>query len=356
MSTVQARDIMTRTVVTASPDMPGERDRAPAARTPFQRAADRRCRRRAGGPMSSARATSRPQPARTRGAARLVAGAAGGRRGAQSRFHRQPARAGPPRARHHVEPGHCRRRRADPATIARLLLQYGSSACRWCMRAAGVVSPRQPAADRGGNGGRKATPEREAGVRTGPRPWAVHRHARRHRPGFPVEKRPRPRSRRARVRWRRPRAPVADFAAWSATSKTTARESAAGREAAERRSERVKELASEHIETTLAKSVAARPRSGGARRSSCCCASQRPVRDGGRKSTRRAGPETLRGEAAEITLRWERDLKPRGFHLPPGCSISRRRGISGCFGLGGLGPAAGVRRPGSRRARPEDAG
>lgn len=26
-------------------------------------------------------------------------------------------------------------------------------------------------------------------------------------------------------------------------------------------------------------------------------------------------PETLRGEAAEVYLRWERDLKPRGFHL-----------------------------------------
>jgi len=26
-------------------------------------------------------------------------------------------------------------------------------------------------------------------------------------------------------------------------------------------------------------------------------------------------PSTLRGEAAEVFLRWERDLKPRGFHL-----------------------------------------
>ena len=26
-------------------------------------------------------------------------------------------------------------------------------------------------------------------------------------------------------------------------------------------------------------------------------------------------PGTLRGEAAEIYLRWERDLKPHGFHL-----------------------------------------
>ena len=26
-------------------------------------------------------------------------------------------------------------------------------------------------------------------------------------------------------------------------------------------------------------------------------------------------PKTLRGEAAEIYLRWEHDLKPQGFHL-----------------------------------------
>jgi hypothetical protein len=26
-------------------------------------------------------------------------------------------------------------------------------------------------------------------------------------------------------------------------------------------------------------------------------------------------PQTLRGEAAELYLRWERELKPRGFHL-----------------------------------------
>ncbi len=26
-------------------------------------------------------------------------------------------------------------------------------------------------------------------------------------------------------------------------------------------------------------------------------------------------PKSLRGEAAEIYLRWERELKPRGFHL-----------------------------------------
>ena len=39
--------------------------------------------------------------------------------------------------------------------------------------------------------------------------------------------------------------------------------------------------------------------------------------DGGRaiNVTEADWPTTLRGEAAETYLRWERDLKPRGFHL-----------------------------------------
>ncbi len=39
--------------------------------------------------------------------------------------------------------------------------------------------------------------------------------------------------------------------------------------------------------------------------------------DGGRAvNTSAAGwPETLRGEAGELYLRWERDLKPNGFPL-----------------------------------------
>ena len=39
--------------------------------------------------------------------------------------------------------------------------------------------------------------------------------------------------------------------------------------------------------------------------------------DGGRaiNTTQPDWPETLRGEAAEVYLRWERDLKPNGFHL-----------------------------------------
>jgi hypothetical protein len=39
--------------------------------------------------------------------------------------------------------------------------------------------------------------------------------------------------------------------------------------------------------------------------------------DGGRSinSNRPEWPETLRGEAAELYLRWEHDLRPHGFRL-----------------------------------------
>ena len=39
--------------------------------------------------------------------------------------------------------------------------------------------------------------------------------------------------------------------------------------------------------------------------------------DGGRaiNAMEPGWPSTLRGEAAEMFLRWERDLKPHGFHL-----------------------------------------
>jgi hypothetical protein len=35
-------------------------------------------------------------------------------------------------------------------------------------------------------------------------------------------------------------------------------------------------------------------------------------------------PQTLRGEAAEMYLRWERDLKPGGFHLTAGARLPGR--------------------------------
>lgn len=43
-------------------------------------------------------------------------------------------------------------------------------------------------------------------------------------------------------------------------------------------------------------------------------------------------PKTLRGEAAEIYLRWERDLKPRGFHLAARV-LDFPRGMPGDIGL-----------------------
>jgi CBS domain-containing protein len=43
-------------------------------------------------------------------------------------------------------------------------------------------------------------------------------------------------------------------------------------------------------------------------------------------------PKTLRGEAAEVYLRWERDLKPRGFHLAARV-LDFPRGMPGDIGL-----------------------
>jgi len=43
-------------------------------------------------------------------------------------------------------------------------------------------------------------------------------------------------------------------------------------------------------------------------------------------------PETLRGEAAEIYLRWERDLKSGGFHLGARV-VEFPEGIPGDIGL-----------------------
>jgi hypothetical protein len=53
-----------------------------------------------------------------------------------------------------------------------------------------------------------------------------------------------------------------------------------------------------------------------AKKNSCSSAS-RTSSDGGRaiNVTDPGWPATLRGEAAEIYLRWKRDLVPHGFHL-----------------------------------------
>ena len=115
---------------------------------------------------------------------------------------------------------------------------------------------------------------------------------------------------------------VADFRGLVGDFKHTAaaRESAASREAAARRSERVKELVSEHIDDDAWQRLLQ-----GAREAAEHGAKEFPLlrfpsgltSDGGREinAPLPSWPETLRGEAAEIYLRWERDLKPRGFHL-----------------------------------------
>lgn len=98
------------------------------------------------------------------------------------------------------------------------------------------------------------------------------------------------------------------------------RESAAGREAAERRRARVKELVSEHIDDAAWQRLLQSAREAaehGAKEFLLLRFPSGLTSDGGREinAPLPSWPETLRGEAAEIYLRWERDLKPRGFHL-----------------------------------------
>ncbi len=99
-----------------------------------------------------------------------------------------------------------------------------------------------------------------------------------------------------------------------------ARESAAGREAAERRRVRVKELVTEHIDDDAWQRLLQGAREAAERGAKEFLLLRFPAgltSDGGREinAPLPSWPETLRGEAAEIYLRWERDLKPRGFHL-----------------------------------------
>jgi hypothetical protein len=84
--------------------------------------------------------------------------------------------------------------------------------------------------------------------------------------------------------------------------------------------------------STLSKEIGARSCTAPARRPyaarrNLCCSVSRPIRtptaDG--RSTRGLAdwPETLRGGAAEIYLRWDRELKPEVSTWRPGYSISR---------------------------------
>ncbi len=92
------------------------------------------------------------------------------------------------------------------------------------------------------------------------------------------------------------------------------------RAAAEQRKEEVRDLIDHHVADESWKAILQQGReaaSHGAKEflvlrfpSSLCT-------DGGRaiNAPQRDWPKTLQGEAAEIYLRWERELKPRGFHL-----------------------------------------
>jgi len=115
---------------------------------------------------------------------------------------------------------------------------------------------------------------------------------------------------------------VADFRGLVGDSKqqAAARESAAGREAAERRRARVQELVSVHIDDDSWQRLLQGAREAaehGAKEFLLLRFPAGLTSDGGREinAPLPSWPETLRGEAAEIFLRWERDLKPRGFHL-----------------------------------------
>jgi hypothetical protein len=72
-----------------------------------------------------------------------------------------------------------------------------------------------------------------------------------------------------------------------------------------------------------------------AKRNLCCYVSQAILcSDCGRAIdvTEPDWPATLRGEAAEIYLRWERDLKPRGFHIAARV-VDYPGGVPGDIGL-----------------------
>ena len=95
---------------------------------------------------------------------------------------------------------------------------------------------------------------------------------------------------------------------------------AAGRAAADQRERQVAALIGEHVSEDSWKRLLENARQAAAsgekeflllRFPSPLCA------DGGRavNVAEQGWPATLRGEAAEIYLRWERDLKPQGFHL-----------------------------------------
>ncbi len=94
----------------------------------------------------------------------------------------------------------------------------------------------------------------------------------------------------------------------------------ARRAAAEQHQQRVAQLIDEHISDEAWRNILHRARQAAANGEKEFMLLRFPSRlcsDGGRAINvpEPGWPATLRGEAAEIYLRWERDLKPRGFHI-----------------------------------------
>jgi CBS domain-containing protein len=108
---------------------------------------------------------------------------------------------------------------------------------------------------------------------------------------------------------------VADFHHREAEHQDAARQTAA----AERR-ERTRELIDQHVSGENWRALLHRARQdaeGGAKEFLLLRFPRELLSDGGRavNAPEPDWPQTLRGEAAEIYLRWERDLKPRGFGI-----------------------------------------
>jgi hypothetical protein len=95
---------------------------------------------------------------------------------------------------------------------------------------------------------------------------------------------------------------------------------AAGRAAAEQRERQVAALIGEHVSEESWERLLENARKAAASGEKEFLLLRFPsplCTDGGRavNVAEQGWPTTLRGEAAEIYLRWERDLKPQGFHL-----------------------------------------
>ena len=98
------------------------------------------------------------------------------------------------------------------------------------------------------------------------------------------------------------------------------RRNEASRDAALRRRQRVKELIDQHFSDESWRTLLHHAREAAEHGDKECILLRFPsdlCSDGGRaiNAPLEGWPQTLRGEAAEIYLRWEHELKPRGFHL-----------------------------------------